>query len=83
MTSSCPAAPNVCPPGWPAVGSNSPPNDPLLKLPNAIVAPHIASATVQTRNAMAEICAGNLIAGVTGQPLQAWVNPEVEGKRRR
>jgi glyoxylate reductase len=57
-------------------------DDPLLKLPNCVIAPHIASATVQTRNAMAEICAKNLIAGVTGQPLPAWVNPEVEGKRR-
>src|SRR5579862_9601018 len=57
-------------------------DDPLLKLPNCIIAPHIASATVQTRNAMAEICANNLIAGVTGQRLPAWVNPEVEGKRR-
>jgi len=56
--------------------------DPLLKLPNVIVAPHIASATVQTRNNMAEICAKNLVAGLTGQPLPAWVNPEVEGKRR-
>ena len=36
------------------------PNDPLLKLPNLIVAPHIASATVGTRGAMAEICANNL-----------------------
>jgi len=58
-------------------------NDPLLKLPNLIVAPHIASATVGTRNAMAEICANNLIAGLTGQPLPAWVNPEVAGRRRR
>jgi glyoxylate reductase len=58
-------------------------NDPLLQLPNVIVAPHIASATVQTRNAMAEICANNLIAGVMGQVLPAWVNPEVEGKRRQ
>ncbi len=58
-------------------------DDPLLKLPNAVVAPHIASATVQTRNAMAEICASNLIAGVSGQKLPAWVNPEVEGKRQR
>lgn len=61
-----------------------PPNmdDPLLKLPNVVIAPHIASATVQTRNQMAEICARNLIAGVTGQPLPAWVNPDVAGKRR-
>jgi glyoxylate reductase len=56
--------------------------DPLLGLPNVVIAPHIASATVGTRNAMAEICAANLIAGLTGQKLPHWVNPEVEGKRR-
>ena len=31
---------------------------------------------------MAEIAADNLIAGVTGQALRAWVNPEVAAKRR-
>lgn len=56
--------------------------EPLLTLPNCIVAPHIASATVGTRNAMAEICAHNLIAGVTGAKLPHWVNPDVAGKRR-
>jgi glyoxylate reductase len=58
-------------------------DDPLLKLPNLIVAPHIASATVGTRNAMAEICADNLLAGLAGKPLRAWVNPEVEKNRRQ
>ena len=57
-------------------------DDPLLKLPNIVVAPHIASATVGTRDAMADICANNLIAGLTGQKLPAWVNPEVAAKRR-
>jgi glyoxylate reductase len=59
------------------------PMESLLKLPNLIVAPHIASATIGARDAMAEICANNLIAGITGESLPAWVNPEVEGNRRR
>jgi glyoxylate reductase len=58
-------------------------NDPVLHLPNCVTAPHIASATHSTRDGMAEICAENLIAGVTGKPLRAWVNPEVAEKRRK
>jgi glyoxylate reductase len=58
------------------------PSDPLFALPNVIIAPHIASATVGTRNAMAEICAANLHAGLAGEQLPAWVNPEIEGRRR-
>jgi glyoxylate reductase len=54
-----------------------PPDHELYKLPNCVIAPHIASATVQTRNEMARICAENLIAGVTGGKLPAWVNPEI------
>ena len=53
-------------------------DNPLLALPNCIVSPHIASATVASRNAMAEIAADNLIAGLRGQPLRHCVNPEVQ-----
>jgi glyoxylate reductase len=60
-----------------------PPDSPLWRAPNLIVAPHVASATVGTRDAMAEICASNLLAGLHGEKLPAWVNPEVEGKRRK
>jgi glyoxylate reductase len=59
------------------------PDNPLLTLANCVVAPHIASATVTSRNAMAEIAADNLIAGVKGKPLRAWVNPEIAERRRR
>ncbi len=55
-----------------------PPDHELLRLPNCVVAPHIASATVHTRNEMARICAENLIAGLTGKPMPACVNPEVD-----
>ncbi len=57
-------------------------DNPLLRLPNCVVAPHIASATVSSRNGMAEIAADNLIAGLNGEPLRAWVNPEVAENRR-
>ena len=61
-----------------------PPADgPLLKLPNLIVAPHIASATVGTRDAMAKICADNLLAGLAGAKMPHCVNPEAEGKGRK
>jgi glyoxylate reductase len=58
-------------------------DDALLTLPNVVIAPHIASATVATRNGMAEIAADNLILGLEGNPLRCWVNPEVEPHRRR
>src|SRR5262249_1499581 len=59
------------------------PGSVLYGVPNLIVAPHIASATIGTRNAMAEICAKNLLAGVRGEALSAWVNPEVGPQRRQ
>jgi glyoxylate/hydroxypyruvate/2-ketogluconate reductase len=49
----------------------------LLTVPNVVLTPHIASATVPTRRAMAQLAADNLIAYlVKGQPLTP-LNPEV------
>ena len=50
-------------------------DDPLLTLPNCVIAPHIASATISSRNGMAEIAAENLLAGLIDEPLRCWVNP--------
>jgi glyoxylate reductase len=50
-------------------------DSPLLTLPNCIIVPHIASASVATRGKMASMAAENLLAGLRGEPLPAWVNP--------
>jgi lactate dehydrogenase-like 2-hydroxyacid dehydrogenase len=55
-----------------------PEDDPLLSLPNCIVVPHIASASVATRTKMATMAAENLLAGLRGDPLPNCVNPEVQ-----
>jgi glyoxylate reductase len=59
-----------------------PPEHELYQLPNCVIAPHIASATIDTRNAMARLCANNLLAGVKGEPLPNWVNPDVAAQKR-
>jgi glyoxylate reductase len=46
-----------------------PRDHPLLQLPNLVIAPHLGSATVQTRRKMAEISVENLLRGLRGQPL--------------
>jgi glyoxylate reductase len=51
----------------------------LLELPNLIVAPHIASATVTSRNLMAMRAVQNLVAGLRGEKLPYCANPEVYG----
>ena len=45
------------------------PGDPLLRLPNCLIVPHIASATTATRDRMATMAAANLLAGARGEPL--------------
>lgn len=41
----------------------------LWTLPNVVLTPHMASATVQTRQAMADLAFANMLAGTAGQPL--------------
>ncbi|MBI3962871.1 MAG: D-glycerate dehydrogenase [Deinococcus sp.] len=60
-----------------------PANHPLLTLDNCIIVPHIASASVQTRNKMALLAASNLLAGLKGEKPTNLVNPEVWGKHRK
>lgn len=56
---------------------------PIFSIPNLVVAPHIASATIQTRNAMSMIAAKNLIGGVSGQGLQCEVPETASAKKKQ
>jgi glyoxylate reductase len=49
----------------------------LLQLDNLIITPHIGSASRPTRMKMAEMALANLIAGLNGDHLPYYVNPEV------
>jgi glyoxylate reductase len=59
-----------------------PADDPLLTLPNVIVTPHIASASVATRSRMALLAAENLLAGLHGELPEHAVNPEINERWR-
>ncbi len=54
----------------------------LLTVPNVVLTPHIASATVATRRAMADLAADNLIAALTGGTPPTPINPQVLPLRR-
>ena len=55
-------------------------NKVLAKLENAVLAPHIASATIATRSKMATMAANNLVAALRGKRPENIVNPEVLAK---
>jgi glyoxylate reductase len=54
-----------------------PRDHPLLRMDNVVITPHLGSATVRTRRAMAERSVANLLAGLRGEPLPHEVRPAV------
>ncbi len=55
----------------------TPIDNPLLKLGNIVVAPHISSASYETRSKMAEMVAENLVSFFEGKTPPNLVNPEI------
>ena len=58
-----------------------PADHPLLSLDNAVLLPHVGSATFSTRMAMVTRALENLRAGMADEPLPFCANPEVYGLR--
>jgi glyoxylate reductase len=56
-----------------------PADHPLVGMSNVIIVPHVASASVDTRNQMAVMAATNLLQGLRGERPTNLVNPEVLG----
>ena len=54
----------------------------LLDLPNVCLLPHVASASIATRNAMADLCVDNLVAWLSGKPAITAV-PETASFNRK
>jgi gluconate 2-dehydrogenase len=48
----------------------------LLEVPNVVLTPHIGSASIPARKAMAHLAADNLLAFFSGQPLPTALNPD-------
>ena len=55
----------------------------LIELRNVVLAPHIASASHETRLKMCLMAAENLVAGLRGEQPPNLVNPEALGNRRK
>jgi glyoxylate reductase len=50
-----------------------PPDHPLAHAPNAVITPHLGSASRQSREAMADLAVDNLLAALDGKPMPAQV----------
>jgi glyoxylate reductase len=51
--------------------------NPLLKMENVVMLPHVGSATEATRQAMLDLAINNVLAVLQGKPPRTPVNPEV------
>ena len=60
----------------------TPQENPLLQLTNVVVAPHISSASFETRSRMAEMVAENLVAFFEGRTPPNLVNPEAKKTKK-
>jgi glyoxylate reductase len=58
-----------------------PADEPLLRLDNVVVPPHLGSASIKTRTKMATMAAENCLAAVTGKVPANAVNPEALERR--
>lgn len=56
-------------------------DDPILQLSSVCILPHIGSATVEARNGMARLAAGNIIAFSENKKMPNCANPEVYSNR--
>lgn len=69
--------------GWIAgagldVYENEPAMEPgLAECQNAVIVPHIGSASIETRTAMGMLAVNNILARLRGEPMPSCVNPEV------
>jgi phosphoglycerate dehydrogenase-like enzyme len=52
-------------------------SNPLIKLDNVVLVPHIGSASVETRTRMAVMAVENVIAALQGKTPKNLVNPDV------
>ena len=57
-----------------------PPEHPLYAADRCLIVPHLGSATVATRDRMAEIAARNLLAGLAKERPEHCVNPDAVGR---
>lgn len=54
-----------------------PKGHPLLDAPNLTMNPHIASASIEARTAMADLAVENLLAGLDGRPMPQCANQDL------